>query len=62
MVLSVFILFGAPIIAHELVGLARGARFSASDQVATEGIPPQPSVSENAALADPYAGAGLPQQ
>lgn len=61
-VLGIFILFGAPMIARELAGLARGGEMAQSDQVAAEGLPPQPAVPTNAPVADPYAGAGFPQQ
>ena len=61
-VLGIFILFGAPMIAHELMTLARNGEADGSGQVASGGIPQQPVVPKNAPVADPYAGAGLPQQ
>ena len=61
-VLGIFILFGAPIIARELMALGRGGDAVESGQLAAGGIPQQPAVPENAPVADPYAGAGLPQQ
>ena len=61
-VLGIFILFGAPMIARELAALAHGDGIAAPDRVATGGKPRQPSVPENAPVPDPYAGAGLPQQ
>jgi type IV secretion system protein VirB2 len=61
-VLGIFILFGAPMIAQELAGLARGDAAKAPGQVAADGVPRQPTVPENAPVADPYAGAGLPQR
>jgi type IV secretion system protein VirB2 len=61
-VLGIFILFGAPMIARELAALARGDAAITTDQAAADRIPRQPTVPENAPVADPYAGAGLPQQ
>ena len=61
-VLGIFILFGAPMIARELMALGRNGDAVESGQLAAEGIPQQPAVPKNAPVADPYAGAGLPQQ
>jgi type IV secretion system protein VirB2 len=61
-VLGIFILFGAPMIARELMALKRDGEASKSGQMAAGGIPQQPVVPENASVVDPYAGAGLPQQ
>lgn len=61
-VLGIFILFGAPMIARELMTLGRNGGAVESGQLATGGIPQQPVVPKNAPVADPYAGAGLPQQ
>jgi type IV secretion system protein VirB2 len=59
--LGMIILFGAPIIAREPAGLARGGE-ALPDQVVAGAIPQQPTVPKNAPLADPYVGAGMPQQ
>lgn len=61
-VLGIFILLGAPMIAQVLAALARDGIGAERDQVAVEGIPQTPAVSKNRSAADPYAGAGLPQQ
>lgn len=60
-VLGIFILFGAPTIARQLAQLARGNEIAQSDQVATQVVPPQRKVPRNAPVADPYAGASIPQ-
>ena len=58
-VMGVFILFGAPLIARELAGLARGGDDTAA--AATE-PPPVPSQVRptNPPGFDPYAGAAVP--
>ena len=56
-VMGVFILFGAPMIAQKLMLLARDGEASASEQVAATPIPPSPQVPSNAPVYDPYAGA-----
>lgn len=61
-VLGIFILFGAPMIARELMALGRNGDTVESSQVTAGGIQQQPTVPENASVADPYAGAGLPPQ
>ena len=61
-VLGIFILFGAPMIARELMTLGRDGEAVASGQLAADGLPQEPAVPKNAQVADPYAGAGLPQQ
>jgi type IV secretion system protein VirB2 len=61
-VLGIFILFGAPMITRELAALARGDEVAAPGQVAVGAVPSRPAVPKNAPAADPYAGAGLPQQ
>lgn len=61
-VLGIFILFGAPMIARELMALARNGEAAQSEQIASQQIPQQPVIPENAPLADPYAGAGMPQR
>ena len=60
-VLGIFILFGAPIIARELMALGRNGDAVESGQLASGGIPQPPVVPKNAPVADPYAGAGMPQ-
>lgn len=61
-VLGIFILFGAPMIARELMALARDGEAAETGKVAAGALPQQPAVPKNAPAADPYAGAGLPQQ
>jgi type IV secretion system protein VirB2 len=61
-VLGIFILFGAPMIARELAGFARSGEAAESGQVAAGAIPQQPALPKNAPVADPYAGAGMPQR
>ena len=61
-VLGIFILFGAPRIALELMALARNGEAAESGQVVAGGIPQQPILPKNMPVADPYAGAGLPQK
>lgn len=61
-VLGIFILFGAPMIARELAVLARDGTGAETGQVAAAGIPQTHAILKNASAADPYAGAGLPQQ
>lgn len=61
-VLGIFILFGTPMIARELMALGRNGDVVKSGQLAAGGIPQQPVVPKNASVADPYAGAGLPQR
>lgn len=58
-VLGVFILFGAPMIARELAALARDDAAAAPDAVAAGEVPPQPALPANAPDADPYAGAAM---
>ncbi|MBK8375898.1 MAG: TrbC/VirB2 family protein [Sphingomonadales bacterium] len=60
-VMGVFILFGAPMIAQELMSLARDGDASTVGQVATTPIPPSPQVPANAPVYDPYAGAAVPR-
>lgn len=61
-VVGIFILFGAPMIAGELAALARDSTGAETAPVAAVGIPQTPAVPKNTSAADPYAGAGLPQQ
>lgn len=61
-VLGIFILFGAPMIVRELMALGPNGDAVKPGQLATGGIPQQPTVPNNAPEADPYAGAGLPQR
>lgn len=61
-VLGIFILFGSPMIVRELMAFARDGEPAGSSQAAAGEIPQQPVVPKNAPAADPYAGAGLPQQ
>lgn len=58
-ILGIFILFGAPMIARELAGLGRGGEVAAPDQIAADAIPAQPDVPTNVANPDPYAGAAI---
>lgn len=58
-VLGIFILFGAPMIARELAGLGRGGDVAAPDQIAAEAIPEPPELPVNVANPDPYAGAAI---
>jgi type IV secretion system protein VirB2 len=58
-VLGIFILFGAPMIARELAGLGRGGEVAAPDPIASESIPAQPEVPAKVANPDPYAGAAI---
>ena len=60
-VMGVFIPFGAPMIARELMSLARDGEASASEQVAATPIPPSPQVPAKALVYDPYAGAAVPR-
>jgi hypothetical protein len=60
-VMGVFILFGAPMIAQKLMLLARDGEASASEQVAATPIPPSPQVPSNAPVYDPYARAAVPR-
>jgi type IV secretory pathway VirB2 component (pilin) len=61
-VLGIFILFGAPKIARELMALARDGTEAGAGQVARGGIPQTPVGPKNASASDPYAGAEMPQQ
>jgi type IV secretion system protein VirB2 len=61
-VVGIFILFGAPMIARELAALARDGNEAETGYGATAGIPQTNAIPKNASAADPYAGAGLPQQ
>lgn len=61
-VLGIFILFGAPMIARELAGFARSGEAAESGQVASGAILQQPAAPKNAPVADPYAGAGMSQR
>ena len=60
-VLGIFILFAAPMIARELAALARDGTGAETGHVATAGITQTNAIPKNASAADPYAGAGLPQ-
>ena len=60
-VLGAFILFGAPLIAYELMQ-SLAARDIAIPEVAQAApAAPPPSVPKNAPANDPYAGAAVPQ-
>lgn len=61
-VLGMFIVFGAPMIAAELAGLGRGFVTAQSDTSTAQMLPSQPAIPKNAPVADPYAGAGMPQR
>jgi type IV secretion system protein VirB2 len=61
-VLGIFILFGAPTIARELMTLAHDEQAARNTPSVASEIPQQPEVPKNAPVADPYAGARLPQQ
>jgi type IV secretion system protein VirB2 len=59
---GVFILFGAPMIALEMMALARGDQLAAPIQDDAGAAATNPQVPKNVPVADPYAGAGLQQQ
>ena len=59
-VLGLFILFGATGIARELASLAQGGEDAETRQFANHSNPDQPSVYDNEAIADPYAGSSVP--
>ena len=60
-VMGVFILFGAPMIAQELMSLARHGDASTVEQIAKTPLPPSPPVPAHAPVYDPYAGAAVPR-
>lgn len=62
--LGIFILFGAPLIARELATLARGDVAAAPNQVASGAVSLRQEVLDvpkNAPAADPYAGVEIQQ-
>ena len=59
-VLGIFILFGAPMIARELMALAGGSDVAVPGGLANAGALAQPVVPDDAPVSDPYAGAGMP--
>ncbi len=59
--LGAFILFGAPLIAHQMASSLRGGEASAPDYAQQASIPAAPDVPKNAPANDPYAGASVPQ-
>ena len=61
-VLGIFILFGAPLIARELMALGRNGDAVETGQLDAGRIPQHPVGPKNAPVADPYAGAVMPQQ
>lgn len=61
-VLGIFILFGAPMIARELAELVQGGGTGGPYIAAPRAIQQQPNVPKDAPVADPYAGAALQQR
>jgi type IV secretory pathway VirB2 component (pilin) len=60
--LGAFILFGAPLIAHQMSGTLRGGEVAVpSLGQATPPIAAAPQMPKNAPAQDPYAGAAVPQ-
>lgn len=58
--LGLFILFGAPLIASELMPLRAEPDFAQPDIVYQENERTPPKVPHNAPVNDPYAGAAVP--
>lgn len=55
-------LLGSVATAVAVLALTRDGEAAESGKVADGGIPLQPAVPENAPVANPYAGAGLPKK
>jgi type IV secretory pathway VirB2 component (pilin) len=61
-VLGAFILFGAPLLAYQMIASVRGGEAAAADIVQQSApLPPAPPIPKNAPVQDPYAGAAVPQ-
>ena len=61
-VLGAFFLFGAQLVAEQMMANMRGGEVAATDIVQQSApLPPAPPIPKNAPAQDPYAGAAVPQ-